>query len=256
MKIAVVTGASSGLGREFVNQICKKEKLDSIWIIARREERLLEISKKHPGLMRTIPLDLTKSESFSSFKAMLEKEKPEIRILVNAAGFGKMGNYQQIYEQDNSDMIDLNCKALVSMTLLCLPYMTKGSRILEICSSSAFQPLPSLNIYASTKAFVLSYSRALRWELFNRGIHVTAVCPYWIKDTEFIPIAKDTENSDAIRHFPLASKAKNVARNALWCSKYNFPVSTPSVVAALQRLISKIIPREFIIWCWQIIRRI
>ena len=256
MNIAVVTGASSGLGREFVNQICKKEKLDSIWIIARREERLLEISKKHLGLMRTIPLDLTKSESFSSFKAILEKENPEIRILVNAAGFGKMGNYQQIYEQDNSDMIDLNCKALVSMTLLCLPYMTKGSRILEICSSSAFQPLPSLNIYASTKAFVLSYSRALRWELFNRGIHVTAVCPYWIKDTEFIPIAKDTENSDAIRHFPLASKSKNVASHALWCSKYNFPVSTPCIMATLQRIISKIIPRELIICCWQQIHRI
>jgi len=256
MQIAVITGASSGLGREFVKQICEKEKLDSIWIIARRENRLKEIADKYPGLIRPTPLDLTKSESFSSFKAILEKEKPDIKILINASGFGKIGNYANIYEQDNNDMIDLNCKALVSMTLLCLPYMKKGSRILEICSSSAFQPLPSLNVYASTKAFILSYSRALRRELFKRGIHVTAICPYWIKDTEFIPVAKDTANSSAIRHFPLASKSENVARYALWCSKYNFPVSTPGIVCFLQRIAAKIIPRELIISCWQFMRRL
>ncbi len=256
MQIAIITGASSGLGREFVNQICGKEKLDSIWVIARRENRLQEIAEKNPGLIRPIPLDLTNPESYSSLKAMLEEEKPDIRILVNAAGFGKMGNYAQINEQDNNDMIDLNCKALVSMTQLALPYMKSGSRILEICSSSAFQPLPSLNIYASTKAFVLSYSRALRWELFDRGIHVTAVCPYWIKDTEFIPVAKDTSNSSAIRHFPLALKARNVASHALWSSKYNFAVSTLGIMGFLQRIAAKIIPRELIIACWQLIRRI
>lgn len=255
MQIAVITGASSGLGREFVNQICEKEKLDSVWIIARRETRLKEIANKYPSLIRPLPLDLTKSESFSMLKTILEKEKPNIRILINSAGFGKMGNYSQIYEQDNNDMIDLNCKALVSMTLLALPYMSEGSRILEICSSSAFQPLPSLNVYASTKAFVLSYSRALRRELHERKIHVTAVCPYWIKDTEFIPVAKDTANSSAIIHFPMASKSKNVARHALWCSKYNFSVSTPGIVCLFQRLSAKIIPRELIISCWQLFRR-
>ncbi len=256
MQTAVITGASSGLGREFVKQICEKEKFDLIWIIARREKRLKEIADKYPGLIYPIPLDLTKTESFSTLRAILEKEKPDIRILINASGFGKMGNYAQIYEQDNNDMIDLNCKALVSMTLLCLPYMKKGSRVLEICSSSAFQPLPSLNVYASTKAFVLSYSRALRRELLERGIHVTAVCPYWIKDTEFIPVAKDTANSGAILNFPLASKSESVARHALWCSRYNFPVSTPGIVSFLQRSAAKIIPRELIISCWQLMRRL
>lgn len=256
MQIAVVTGASSGLGREFVRQICEKEMLDSIWVIARRENRLREIAEKHPGLIRPVPLDLTKAESFLSLKAILEEEKPDIRILVNAAGFGKIGNYAQIYGQDNDDMIDLNCKALVKITLLALPYMKKGARILEICSSSAFQPLPALNVYASTKAFVLSYSRGLRWELLERGIHVTAVCPYWIKDTEFIPVAKDTANGGAVRHFPLASRAGNVAGHALWCSKYNFPVSTPGIVCFIQRLAAKIIPRELLAALWQVFRRL
>jgi hypothetical protein len=256
MQTAVVTGASSGLGREFVNQIYKKEKLDSIWVIARRENRLQEIAEKYRGIIRPIPLDLTKEESFSSLKAALEEEKPDIRILVNDAGFGKIGNYNQIYGQVNDDMIDLNCKALVKMTLLCLPYMQKGARILEISSSSAFQPLPAMNMYASTKAFVLSYSRGLRWELFERGIHVTAVCPYWIKDTEFIPISKDTANGNAVKHFLLASTAATVAKRALWFSKYNFPVATTGVVSFIQRLSAKIIPRELLSALWQVIRQL
>lgn len=255
MKIAIITGASSGLGREFVKQICKKDKLDSIWIIARRENRLQKIAEEFPGRIRPLPLDLTDPKSFHFLKNLLQEEKPDVRILINAAGFGKMGNYSEISLQDCYDMIDLNCRALVTMTQIVLPYMKKGSRILQICSSSAFQPLPSLNIYAATKAFVLSYSRALRWELFGKGVHVTAVCPYWIRDTEFISVAKSTD-PQAIRHFPLASRACNVAKFALWSSKLNLPVSTPGLVCSLQRIVTKIIPREIIIAFWQVLRRL
>ena len=186
MQIAIVTGASSGLGREFVRQICEKEKINEVWLIARRENRLHEIAAESPLPVRSLPFDLTKESSFATLRALLEEEKPDVRLLVNAAGFGKMGNYAEVSLQDSNDMLDLNCRALMNMTTTVLPYMQKGARILEVGSSSAFQPLPALNVYAATKAFVLSYSRSLRWELFGRGIHVTAVCPYWIRDTEFI----------------------------------------------------------------------
>lgn len=255
MQIAVVTGASSGLGREFVKQICKKEKLDSLWIIARREHRLKEIAAESPVPVLSIPLDLTDPESFSVLKTLLEHDQPEIKILVNAAGFGKMGSYEEIAGQDSDAMIDLNCRALVNMTLLVLPYMKKGARILEICSVASFQPLPALNVYAASKAFVMSYSRSLRWELFGRDIHVTAVCPYWIKDTEFIAVAK-TANRKAVRHFPLASRTRNVVRLALWDSRLNLPVSTPGPVSFLMRILAKFIPHELVIACWQVIRRI
>ena len=102
-------------------------------------------------------------------------------------------------------MIDLNCKAAVNLTEAVLPYMKRGGRVLEICSSAAFQPLPGLNVYAATKAFLLSYSRALRWEVAPRGIRVTAVCPGWIK-TEFIDVAKDTQNGRTVRSYPFALK--------------------------------------------------
>ncbi|HBG77159.1 SDR family NAD(P)-dependent oxidoreductase [Eubacteriales bacterium mix99] len=256
MRIAIVTGASSGLGREFVRQISEREKSDEIWIIARRENRLQKIAEECPLPVRSLPLDLTKDSAFDSLKALLEEEQPDVRLLINAAGFGKMGNYTEVSVQDSNDMLDLNCRALMNMTLTVLPYMQKGARILEICSSSAFQPLPALNVYSATKAFVLNYSRALRWELFGKGIHVTAVCPYWIRDTEFIGIAKDSRNPRAIRHFPLASHAASIAGIALRDSKWNLPVSTPGIVSFLQRLLSKFIPRELIIACWQGLRRI
>ncbi len=175
MDIAIITGASSGLGAEFARQIDRNERLDAIWGIARREDRLEEIGRelKHP--FRAMRCDLTKKESFMQIDELLKKENPNVKILVNAAGFGKIGAWSDISLQDCEDMIDLNCKAAVKMTQLVLPYMEKGGRILEIASTAGFQSFPYLNVYASTKAFLYRYSRALRVELFGRGIHVTAV---------------------------------------------------------------------------------
>lgn len=256
MRIAIITGASSGLGHEFVKEIAEQKNLDEIRVIARRENRLCALSDKITRPIIPIALDLTRQESLSSLKALLQEKKPDIRILVNAAGFGKMGNYEDISEQDNGNMIELNCKALVSVTMIALPYMTRGARILEVCSVEAFQPLPGLNVYAASKAFACSYSRSLRWELLKKGIHVTAVCPYWIRDTEFIQIARNTANPQAVKHFPFASRAHYAARAALRDSSLNLPISTPGTVAFLQRILTKFIPHEFVIAFWEVIRRV
>lgn len=255
MQIAIVTGASSGLGREFVRQIAKKKNLDAIWVIARRKSRLYEIEKDVSVPIVPIALDLTKQESFSALQELLEAQKPNVHILVNAAGFGKMGSYKEISLSDCDDMIELNCRALMRMTFTVLPYMNKGAQILEVCSVASFQPLPTLNIYAASKAFVQSFSRALRWELLGRGIHVTAICPYWIKDTEFIQLTKTGANPKAVKHFPLASHSRHVVRAALRDSKLNLPVSTPGPVALLQRLFTKFIPHEIVIAAWEGLRR-
>ena len=256
MRIGIVTGASSGLGREFVRQIAAKERLDELWVIARREDRLRQLREETALPIRPVCLDLTRSESFPVLRKLLETEKPDVRILVNAAGFGRMGNYAEISPEDSAGIIDLNCRALVNMTLTVLPYISRGSRILEIASSSAFQPLPGLNVYAASKAFVLHYSRALRWELFGRGISVTAVCPYWVRDTEFIPLARKTRNSRAVRHVPLASRSRMVVSHALLDSRLNLPVSTPGIVCVLQRIAVKFIPHEIVMLFWECLRRI
>ncbi|CAB1262177.1 SDR family NAD(P)-dependent oxidoreductase [Clostridium sp. MT-14] len=257
MGIAIVTGASSGLGREFVYQIASKEKnISEIWVIARREERLKELTARVDVPIELLPLDLIKRESIDYFIEYLKAQKPQVDILVNAAGFGKIGSYSDISLLDSDNMIDLNCRAAVDMTVAVLPYMKRRSRIIEICSTAAFQPFQYLNVYAATKAFLYRYSRALRIELLPRGIHVTAVCPYWIKDTEFIPKAKHSRDGRKIRNFIFAGRAKNVAAIALNDSRIGLPVSTPGPVCFIHRIVAKFIPHEIMIWLWELIRRL
>ena len=256
MRIGMVTGASSGLGAEFVRQLDAEKALDEIWIIARREERLHKLAEDIYTPVRVLAMDLTQPQVLLKLDQVLEREKPEIKVFIHAAGFGKIGNYRQISRVDCADMINLNCRAAVEITMLVLPYMGKGSRILQISSTSAFQPFPGLNVYAATKAFLLRYSRALRWELFGSGIHVTAVCPYWVKDTEFIPRAKETKNPGAIRHFPFASTKKRVVSRALRDSRLNLAVSTPGPVCFLHRIAAKFVPHCIMMALWEAIRRL
>ena len=244
MKIAIVTGASSGLGSEFVRQIRKQEKLDEIWVVARRKDRLTALEKELQTHLR------------HEIEAMLWKEKPDVRILINAAGYGKIGSWRDIKRVDVDGMIDLNCKAAVAMTQITLPFMKRGARVLQICSTAAFQPFPYLSVYAATKAFLYRYSRALRVELYGTGIRVTAVCPYWIKDTEFIGRAKKSSDSSYIHSFPLASRQKNVARHALLDAKLGLAVSTPGIVCTLHRAAAKIVPADLMMGAWALIRRI
>lgn len=254
--IALVTGASSGLGAEFVRQLDRKKTLDEIWVIARRRQRLEALQNQVCTPLRILDWDLTDLHTVEMLSQLLATETPVIRILVNAAGFGKIGSYRDISLTDCNDMIHLNCRAAVDMIQLSIPYMAKGSRILTLCSTSAFQPFPYLNIYAATKAFLYRYSRALRVELLGTGIHVTAVCPYWIKDTEFIPIARRTANSSYIRGFPLASHRKRIVTLALSDSRLNLPVSTPGVICMIHRIVAKFIPHSVMMGMWAGLRRL
>ena len=256
MKIAVITGASSGIGREFVRQVGAGECLDEIWVIARRAERLRRLADQCQTPVRPLPLDLTQPAALTELSDLLKEVSPDIALLICAAGFGKIGSYADIPLPECEQMIDLNCRASVTVILSCLPYMNRGGRILAISSTSAFQPFPQLALYAASKAFLLRYARALRWELRQRGIHVTAVCPYWIDDTEFIPTAKEGESSGAIRHFPFAGKAARVARAALRDSRLNFAVSTPGPVCTLHRLLAKFVPHALLMAGWEGLRRI
>lgn len=256
MNIGIVTGASSGLGREFVRQLSRQETLDEIWVIARREERLHALEAQVETPLRRIPLDLTQQASFRTLDGLLKEAQPNVRILINAAGFGKIGAWKDLTLEDCDGMIDLNCRAAVDMTQLVLPYMGKGGRVLEICSTAGFQPLPYLGVYAASKAFLYRYSRALRVELLGSGVSVTAVCPYWVKDTEFISKAKKTRNSSYVRHFPLASSEEAVVRHALADAKLRLAVSTPGLVCTVHRVAAKFVPSALMMGAWALVRRI
>ena len=213
MNIAIVTGASSGMGREFVLQLDEKHDYDEIWVIARRKEALESLKKEVKAKIRPITLDLQNPESFETYKKLLAEEKPEVALLANIAGYGKFGKYDEISLEDCLGMIDLNCKALVAMSQLTIPYMKRGSKILQLDSLSAFQPVPYLNVYGSSKSFVLSYSRALNRELKTKGIRVMSVNPGWVK-TEFFDHATKSSN-DAITYFNVMYDAKDVIKTAI-----------------------------------------
>lgn len=231
MRIAVVTGASSGMGREFVLQLGHFYKnLDEIWVIARRKERLVELAKKSRVPLRIFDGDLQKKKVYRKLSEAFDRERPDIRMLVNSAGFGKSGTVTEIAEESfrsQPDMVDLNCRALTRMTLLCLPRMIRGSRIVNLASAAAFCPQPFFAVYAATKSYVLSFSRALRAELSARGILVTAVCPGPV-DTEFFDVSGRTDNP--WKKWTMA-KASKVVHRALKDSRagkelsiYGFPM--------------------------------
>ena len=189
MKIAVVTGASSGMGKEFAYQIDRKYgKLDEIWLIARRKERLMELEKELHMPARVFAMDMTDDNDMKAFADCLKENNPDIKLLVNCAGYGKVGRFDEIDIYEQAGMIDLNCKALTLFTGICLPYVSTHSRIINAASAAAFSPQPGFNVYAATKAYVLSFSRALNAELKGRRVTVTAMCPGPV-DTEFFDIA-------------------------------------------------------------------
>ncbi len=213
MKIAVVTGASSGMGREFVLQLSQYVSVEEIWVIARREAALQALKAMTDVPVRPVALDLCREESFDAYAALLEAENPDIQLLVNAAGFGKFGSFEKVPLADELRMIDLNCKALVAMTRLSLPYMKSGSHILQLDSLSAFQPVPYITTYGATKAFVLSYTRAMNQELKDRGIRMMAMNPGWVK-TEFFNHAFQTNDSE-VQYFDRLYEASDVVATGL-----------------------------------------
>lgn len=247
-KIAVITGASSGMGREFVLQLDRDEQFDEIWVIARRAERLEVLRSEVRAALRPIPMDLTDTASFTRYSELLAAEKPNVAVLVNCSGYGKFGRGDTIPLDDTLGMIDLNCRALVAMTQLTLPHMGKGGRVYELDSLSAFQPVPYLNVYAASKAFVLSYSRGLNVELKPRGIRVMAVCPGWVK-TEFFDRAETSEEK-VITYFNHLYEADEVVTRALRDMKKGKDVSICGAPIRRQVRLVKLLPHRMVMAVW------
>ena len=247
MKIAVITGASSGMGREFVRQAGYfYRSLDEIWVIARRKERLESLRKECRVPLRIFDGDLLKKQVYRQYHNELKEKKPDIRMLVNAAGFGKSGTFSEIASEDKKlqpDMIDLNCRALTRMIQLSLPRMSKGSRIINLASAAAFCPQNGFAVYAATKAYVLSLSRALSSELRSRGIIVTAVCPGPV-DTEFFQVSG--ELTDPLKKLTIA-KAPAVVHKALKDSRKRREVSVYGASMKAARIGARLLPHRLIL---------
>ena len=228
------------MGRDFVEELIEQKNVDEIWMIARRRERLEAMATKSKGRLCIMSLDLTKMSSFETLKQRLEEEQPQIQYLVNAAGAGRMGQTEEISCEDHGFVLDINVRALTCISHICLPYMTKGSRIIQMCSSSAFMPQPGFASYAASKSYVLSFSRALRQEVKSRGITVTAVCPGPV-NTEFFEAA-GSEILPAKKKF--LAESKDVVRKALKDAKKGKELSVYGMSMKLVHLAGKVLPTK------------
>ena len=194
-RVIIITGASSGMGREMAMAISRRYKVKAeFWLIARRKQRLCRLAEKLQRFgrdSRIICGDLTEDKVYEDLSSLLKKETPEVLMLVNASGFGKIGDFSHMDERDLSGMVDLNCRALTRMCRICIPYIPCGyGHIINFASAAAFCPQPWFSVYAASKSYVLSFSEALSEELSSSGITVTAVCPGPVK-TEFFSIAEE-----------------------------------------------------------------
>lgn len=253
-RIAVVTGASSGIGKEFVLQLSAHLKhIDEIWVIARRTGKLFELENQVEQKITVCPADLSKPEDIKSIQNLLEKEKPFISVLVNAAGFGVHGDFEMQDAKKSLDMVQVNCYALTAMTKICLPYMAKGGRIIQIASSAAFVPQPKFAVYAATKSYVLSFSRALNAELSSRKISVTAVCPGPV-DTEFFKHDDCDYNKTFYKKMVMA-KPQDVVKQAIQDAKRRKEISIYGGMIKGFHLLTKIIPHGILLKVMKILFR-
>ena len=249
MRIAVITGASAGIGREFVYAVDRQDSFDEIWVIARRKERLEELRGACKNPIRPISLDLSSIENVDGYKALLEKEQPEIAMLVNAAGCGVFGPFAEKDLKKQLSSAQLNALSLTAMCHVSLPYMRAGSSIINMGSNSAWQPVPYQAVYGASKSYVLSFSRALGRELRSDGIHVMCVCPGWIK-TEFQQVA---HHDEYIRYVDRWYGPDEVAAQAMEDLKKKKTVSILGHPVRRQVRLVKLLPVNLVmdIWCKQ-----
>lgn len=246
MNIAIITGASSGLGVEFFKEI-QKEPLDEVWVIARREQRLIDLCQKHAKIaFRVIAMDITQDESINELSCLLDEEKPCIKYLFNNAGFGLLGNVEDVDFEKQGQMIDLNVKALTKIISISLKHMNEGSCIINTSSIVSFVPNARMATYSASKSYVQSFSRALRQELKKRKINVTAICPGPMA-TEFFDVAGATKGaSKKIDSLPFCNPQK-VAKGGIKAAKKGRAVYTPKLFYKFCRVLAKIVPHSILI---------
>ena len=236
MNIAIISGASRGIGRAIAAEI-DRENLDQLWFISRSYEDKGDF--KTP--VRHFSLDLSSPSFTDAIKSALTESGCKIKYLVCSAGVGYTGKLEELTEEEIENTVALNCTALSLLTKICIPYMEKGGKILEIASGAGFLPQPLFSAYAASKAYVISLSRALRTELKEREINVTAVCPGPV-DTDFF---KELDPPEYKKKYVIS--AEKVAKKAIKSVKKNKAVCSTSLSIKLVHFISKLIPTSFIL---------
>jgi short-subunit dehydrogenase len=249
MSIAIITGASSGIGAAFAKEYASK--VDELWLVARRADRMTKLGESLGVKYKVISADLTTTEGIEAVRCALESEKPRVKYLVNAAGFGDFGAFDEIEERKVEMMIDLNVKALVLITHMTVPYMERGGRIIQLGSGSCFTRLPYFNVYSSGKVFVLHYTKSLNFEIKQYGLRATCFCPGWVH-TEFLGNA--TAKSGVTRPRDNAMKpllnCEKVVHGCVKAAERGRTMYVTNWYTKLQHLLFKVLPDPILTHLW------
>ncbi|MBR6521124.1 MAG: SDR family NAD(P)-dependent oxidoreductase [Oscillospiraceae bacterium] len=247
MKIAIISGASAGLGKKLLEKaIPAFSDIEEYWLISRSLDKLKEVASVYPGKsFKLLPLDLCSHDSFKTLSDELEAHKHEVRLLINNAGCGFLNNVGDGPLDEQLSMVDLNIRALTAVTHIVLPYIPAGGHIINISSIASFCPNPRMTVYSSTKAYVSSFSRGLWDELKSRKISVTAVCSGPM-DTEFIYKGNIKGKSKTFDTLPYCDPDK-VAAGAVKAALKGKAVYTPRAFYKLYRILAKLIPHAIMI---------
>ncbi len=253
-KVAIITGASSGIGKELFLSIPDWIEIDEVWVMARSRKNLELLQESTDKKVVVIDGDLTDNSVIGRLIGLLEAEKPLVTLLINSSGYGKFGKTCDVSLSDTLGMVDLNCRALTAVTHAVLPYMDKGSHVMQIASIAGFTAIPYLNVYAASKAYVLSFARSLKSEYKKQGINVLAVCPFWTK-TNFFARAKNSED-EIIKKYFVMYDPKKVAKRAWRDLKRKKEVSSYGGLNKILVFLMKISPNPMKMWIWKKVQKL
>lgn len=249
MSIAIITGASSGIGKEFARQLKGSFGIDGFWLVARNVPRLEAVAEELGVPCKIISADLSKKEGIEEYRRVLEEDRPDVKLLINAAGFGVFGAFDVISEDTVSDMIDVNVKATVLITHMTVPFMKRGGRIIELGSGSCFTPLPHFNVYSSSKVFVLHYTKALNYELKPYGIVATCFCPGWV-DTAFLQKSLDAPGAYVPKKMSPVLNVERVVRGCIRASVKGRKMYVTGKYTKFQHVLFKTLPDSILSRIW------
>ena len=239
--VALITGASAGLGVEFARQLSARGQ--RLVLAARRKERLESLAKEL-GNARAVAIDLSRKDAAAKLLADVEAAGEQVDILVNNAGFGLIGRFAELDATRLRQMIDLNVGTVTDLCRAVAPQMIarKAGGILNVASTAAFQPGPKMAVYFATKAFVLSLTEALHEELKPHGIRVTCLCPGPTR-TEFGDVAGFGGNGMFDR---VAMESPQVVKAGLEGLDRNHAVAVPGLVNKVGAASTRFAPRSVV----------
>jgi len=244
-KIAIITGASSGLGKVFFEKVAQRYKdMDEIWLIARREDRLKELAAQFPQrTIRVLPLDLSDTNSFQKLDDVLSEQNPDVRVLINNAGYDKAGLFREMSQKDITTLINLNAMGATMISRCCLPYMHEGSYQIITGSIGSFAPLPWRAVYSASKAYVRFLARALHEEERKRGVNIMLLSPGKMDTEMFHQNSTDSGNMSIQPYLDLDKVTVRAMEKAeKGCATY-----TPMAFYKVYRFLAKIVPSALMV---------